>query len=300
MKKIKLLFGFFICFTMVPQTGLASGSGNAQMTQMLNIATAGAAGAYSAANFAACPPHNYPACIQGIMGILQMIQSLMGAANSGQTGADLLNGDYGGFTFDPGANGFCFDASTGCTPDAIDGQLTGLDTAFRTGEGYDDALAKLKNDAANKIKEMEKKGFKIDSAKGLITDPSGKTTTFAAAAANVPKNFGDAANAKFAGVIDQIKEQDKKRGLASEGGAAGSGGAGGIAFKDEYYGGGDGFGSGKGKKGKSDKDKKKSLLASLTDKDAKKGAIGIAGDNIFGMVNRRYIKKTKSAEFIKK
>ena len=83
------------------------------------------------------------------------------------------------------------------------------------------------------------------------------------------------------------------RGLAS------TGGGGGTIFKDEFYGGK----SGKGSKfnGKTKKNKKaKDLLAGLSDKDKAKSGIGIAGDNIFGMVNRRYEKKMKAKEFMKK
>ena len=285
MKALKMFFSLLVFFVVAPQAAQSqSGSGSAQVAQMANISTAGAAGAYSSANYAACSSSNYPACIQGIMGALQMMQSLSGASNSGATGAGLHSGDYGNFTFDPVSNGFCFDASAGCTPDGVDNQLAVMETPFKTGQGYDEALEELKIDAANKLKAFEKKGFKVDSSNGTITGPNGETTSFADAASKVPKDFGDKANQKFAGVLKKMN--GNSRGPAS---------AGKVVFKDEYYG-----GSSPKKKIKADNsiDKKKSLLASLTDKDAKKGAIGIAGDNIFGMVNRRYIKKTKSAEFL--
>jgi len=316
MRKIKTLLSLLVGLTLMPQTGFASASGSARATQILNIATAGAAGAYSAANFSRCgPPGSFYYCIQGIMGTLQMLQSLMGAANSGDTGAALLNGDYGSFEgFPPIGDVLCPASSTTCTPDAIDNQLADFNTPFQTGEGYPEALEKLKQDALNRLKTAEKKGFKIDRKNGVIVGPDGKKTTFAEAASQVPKNLGQDAQQKFSGAVAKLSggSSGADRGLASteEGkvgaqsktgkgfgadGASKAGGGSTSVASDSY---GLGSGSSLGKKG--GKGKKKSLFASLSDKDARKGAVGVAGDDIFGMINRRYIKKTKSSEFFKK
>lgn len=276
------------CVLFLPQVSFsAQGALNSQIAQGANLAASGLSSAYSGAQAAMCaPPDRIPPCIEAIKGILQMIQSLKGAGNSGSTGSTLANGDFGQFDFDPNEAGFCLDPSKGCKPDLIDKQLVGLDKSLKAGDSLEKAIDGLTQDAEKKLAGFSSKGFKIDRANGTITGPNGKVTNLASSKTKFPKDLSDLANKK----ISDIRSKLGGRSPAS----GGSGG--GVVFKDEYVG-----GSGSKKFGSRLKKKKKnSLLAGLSDKDAKNGGIGVAGDNIFGMVNRRYQKKTKSAEFLKK
>lgn len=285
MKKIKI-FVSLICFVLfLPQVSFGQGAADAsKFAQAANFAAAGGAGAHAATNAAACSPKNVPACIQAILGIIQQIQSLKGAGNSGSTGSALANGDFG--EFDPNEAGFCLDPSKGCKPDLIDKQLVGLDKSLKAGDSLGKAITDLTADAEKKLAGFAAKGFKIDQANGTITGPNGKVTTIANSKTKIPKSLSDLANKKIA----NIRASLGGRSLAS-----GSSGSSGVTFKDEYYG-----GSGSKKNAsKLKKKKKNSLLAGLSDKDARNGGIGVSGDNIFGMVNRRYKKKTKAAEFLK-
>jgi len=296
MKKIKLLFSFFVCLTLAPQTGFASASGNAQIAQVAGIASITAAAVYYKTKKAKCGGWgSYASCVAAIMAVIQMVQSIKGASAANGVRLDLCSGTNCGEPID---TDFCWSYSD-CPQDPYDKEAEeNFKTALTTGVGYDDAYNKLTKEAEDYIKDAEENGYSVDTSNGTITGPNGQTTTFAQAAKNFPKDFGKKALSKVAGAIAAIKARDKNRGLASSGGASGVGSGGGVAFQDEYY---DGLKSGNGfGKKKSKKNDKNSLLAGLSDKDAKNGGIGTAGDNIFGMVNRRYLKKNKSAEFLKK
>ncbi len=275
----------------------SGGAAGAHMARLQSLVGAAASGAYSAENFSRCgPPGSWHYCIKGVMGIIQLVGMLQGANNSGFAANELINGAYDEFGFDPTDAGFCMDSTSGCTPDGIDTALTGFGDAFTTGEGYESAIDAMESDALAKLSAIEAKGFKVDAKAGTITDPSGKVTNFSDVKTNVPKSLSKAASSKLAGIQTALEggasAKANKRGIAS------AGGAGGVIFKDEYIGGGLG---GALKKGKSKKDNGKGkFLAGLSDKDAKNGGVGFAGDDIFNMIQRRYTKKLKAKKFIGK
>ena len=174
MKRFKFLFVFCLSLGIGPQLAVANqGTANAVIAVAGNLGAAGASGQYSGQQFAQCkPPKGISHCIQGVLGIVQAIQSLLGAANSASSGSDLAAGDFGNFQFDPAENGFCFDPSTGCTPDGIDNSLASLDGAFKTGSGLEDALRRLADENQERLSEFEDQGFQVDQAAGTITDLS--------------------------------------------------------------------------------------------------------------------------------
>lgn len=271
--------------------GGTGGAAGAQMGRMQSLIGAAGSGAYAAQNFSCCGgPGSFSCCIKGVMGIMQLIQMLQGAKNSGIAAEALINGAYDEFAFDPYTAGFCTD-STSCSPDAIDSSLSGFTEAFKTGTGYDSAIAAMEAKALDQLADIEKKGFKVDKVAGTITDPSGKTTKFSDVKTDIPKSLSKSMDDKLAGVQTAMnaKTSGASRGVASKGG---------VIFKDEFVGGGL-----KGAFNKKNKVKKKDaseFLAGLSDKDAAKGGVGFAGDNIFNMIKRRYSKKMKDKEFLGK
>ncbi|MGH1468680.1 MAG: hypothetical protein ACRBBP_07350 [Bdellovibrionales bacterium] len=272
------------------------GAAGAHAGRIQAVIAAGASGTYASTNAAQCGWRSPMPCIRAAMGIMQLIQMLQGARNSGMAASALINGAYDEFGFDPTAAGFCMDSTSGCTPDGIDTALSGFEDAFTTGEGYEAAIDAMESDALAKLSAIEAKGFKVDTKAGTITDPSGKVTKFSDVKTSIPKSLSKAASSKLAGI--QAALAGKTSAKASKRGVASAGGAGGVIFKDEYIGGG--LGGSFGKKAKSKKDNKGEFLAGLSDKDAKKGGVGFAGDDIFNMIQRRYTKKLKAKEFIGK
>jgi hypothetical protein len=208
----------------------------------------------------------------------------------------LSNGGDGSFSFDPNTAGFCFDPSTGCSPDAIDGNLSGFNKAFSTGEGYDEAFAAAEQAALDQISEFEKKGFDVDLEAGTITDKNGKVTSLDdGGAPKFSASLSKAVSSKMSG----IKEALGSGSDASSRSLASAGAGGGVSPKAVSLGALGSFGSEQGVKAKK-KDGRGKFLAGLSDKDAGLNGVGFAGDDIFNMIQRRYTKKLQSKEFIGK
>ena len=290
MRKIKLGLSFVFCLLLFPQFGWSQAGGSLLNAQGSAVQSVGASAAYSAAYAAICSPKAIPACIEAIKGILQAIQGGKGAADNARAGSAVTSGDFAQFEFEPNEAGFCLDSSKGCKADTIDNQLKPFGDALKAGKGFDDALSILNKNNEKKLSAFERKGFKIDRANGTVTDPSGNVTKLSSTKTKIPASLKAALE----------KRANARKKIASGSGRSVASTGGGISYKDEYYG---GSSNRKKRKSKSDLDRekrKKSLLAGLSDKDAQKAVIGVHGDNIFGMVNRRYEKKTKSSEFMKK
>lgn len=286
---LSLVFSFSLVLA-APNVSYSSGGASAaHMARLKSLVGASASGSYASQHFACCSPKSFGCCIKGVMGIMQLIQMLQGAQNSGMSAEALINGAYDEFAFDPTTAGFCTGGDSTCTPDAIDTNLSGFDQPFKTGVGYDDAISDMKQSALDQLATAEKLGFKVDAENGTITDPNGKVTNMSDIKTNLPSGLSKNASDKMAGLDKALNSKTSgNRAVASVGGA------GGIVFKDEFVGGGLG---GLNKKKKDGQDTKE-FLAGLSDKDAKNGGVGFAGDNIFSMIQRRYSKKVTAKEFI--
>lgn len=277
----------FSMMLFTPTVSYGGGAGAGAGTAMLqSIMGAAGSAAYAGEHFSQCGGWgSWYHCVQGAMGVMQLLQMLKGADNSYDAAITLGDG-LGDFTFDPTDAGVCFDPT--CSPDAIDTALKGFSDAFQTGEGYDDAIAAMKAEAEAQLAAMEKKGYKVDAKAGVITGPGGKSFKMSDFKGKMSSKLSKALADKMQGVEKAI---GNKRSVASA-----SGKKGGVIFKDEYIGGLSGnFGK---KKSKKSGNSKGEFLAGLSDKDAGLGGIGFAGDSIFGMIKRRYSKKLKAKEFI--
>ncbi len=270
--------------------GAANGAGLAMIQSYVGAAAAGAA---AADQFTACAaPFAWFHCVTGGLLAIQAVFMVIGAGKAGDAAGLMCTGtsaSTGRCPVDPTESGLCFDAT--CDPDVIDSALVdaGFDDAFATGEGYEEAEAALLSKANAQLASLEKKGYKVNLKAGTITAPNGKT--FGGA------NFKGKMSSKLAKLTAEKMARIQKAFGAKQGVASAGGKKGGVIYQDEYVG---GFGSGNYGKKEKKKNKKGRFLAGLSDKDAGRGGVGFAGDDIFGMIKRRYTKKMKAKEFLTK
>jgi hypothetical protein len=284
----------------------AGGAQSANIARIQSYIGMGASAAYAASNFSKCSPKSPHYCREGLKGIMQALSMLNSAKNSGYTAAKLSGFNPDSFAFDPSDAGFCFDPSTGCTPNDIDGALDGFQDAFQTGDGYDAAADAFKDKLLKDLDKLKQMGYDPDIENGTLTDPNGNKVSVAASDTNMPQSLLDAAASRASGVESALGGGDgSDRALASEktgNGGSGSGAGGGLSGKGKFD--SDGFGldsKGLGLNHKNSKKKKrKDFLAGLSDDDASKKGVGFAGDDIFNMIQRRYSKKVSAKEFISK
>ncbi len=291
----KSLFSLILFFSV---GAFATGGAQSANITSVSASVAGvASGVHAQQNFARCSWLNFAPCIEGFMAIKQLIDMFKTARSSRGVALDLGNGDYGQFGFDPVDAGFCLDPNSGCTQDAIDQSLSTFSDAFTSGEGLEDALNEYEKNALNQLNAAaEKAGMTVDLEKGTVTDRNGNVSNLSDSSPTLSQNLSASASEKLSGLKSALGSGSSQRALASAGGAS-SGKA--KALTTSL---GSGLLSGSFNSTKNKKKKKKDLkgkfLAGLSDKDALKGGVGFAGDDIFNMIQRRYTKKINSKEFI--
>lgn len=285
-----------LTLTFVSYSSFATGGATQSMgvSMVQNGVATGAAATYTSTNSAKCSSKNFGACIRAMMGALQIAQLLKQLFDTAGKQQQFGIGDMPSLD---DLNGLCLNPeSSGCTQDAIDLQIsdTPMGEALKAGD-YDsflDAARQTQDDMNQVLSDLEAKGFKVDQEAGTFTGPDGRVQSLASLgndpnASALPSNVSEALSEKLAAL-----------GTSGKTGSAGAGGSGGgVKVIDEYIDGGlngkRGLASVEGKK----KKKKEDFLAAMGDK-AGEGAIGVAGDDIFKMIQRRYDKKKKTKEFI--
>lgn len=267
-------------------TGTAAPSVNtaANNTQGQNSGGQGAAAAagamyaaLSAMEFSQCGPHNPGACALGAMFAGMSALSFM---QSGE------HGNVAGQAYNTGLNTDAY--TTGTTPQTLqnsDGNGS-LNSASAD-------IAKLKNGIG---------GNMADIATGKITTADGKTysaSDFSSPASMAAAGFSPdqiAQAMEVSGKVEKKALEKVKLGAMTasngydEGG--GGGGAGGSSGKGHSSSDGDGAGSGLGALARSP-----AQVAGMT-KNFNGEPIGVAGDSIFDMMNRRYQVKEKQNAFL--
>ncbi|RZI59869.1 MAG: hypothetical protein EOP14_03480 [Pseudomonas sp.] len=249
------------------------------------------------------PQPNKAACIMMAMAVAQVGMALM-AKGGAKDSYDKLSSSYNP-AFDANGNPI----SSGTTTlggvnggNGTDGGSLGLNGSTSLLGGEITALEKK----YDKLKEsVTKAGITVSEDGKIATTKDGKkvsSSAFANAQAMKNAGFGasDIAGIDSAMADAKLKAADRLKGLASMMNDAGGGGgraAGGDEGGGGYGGGGGGsFADGAGKLGKSNT--KGPNLAGMSKKFGEDN-IGVAGDNIFEMITRRYQARDKADNFLK-
>ncbi len=270
-------------------TNAAGSSNSGSALAAIGQIVTGGVGVYMASM---CGPHNAMACVLAVQCALQLAQTA--AAKSGtdgvygaySPGTGGVGGTFG--TGDPGGGGSSTEPGDGT------GKGIGNGTAITTGAD----LIKIKSGLANA-------GVAIDPVTGAITLPNGQTVPANSSAGSMKASGFDSSS------IDQTLADEKKleaKLLANANAKTGTGSFG-------YQGGGGGratanvanpnasmdmnsfLNSRMGADGRNAKSGKASV-AGLSKKLGSEN-IGVKGDNIFEMVNRRYQSQHKQNAFLR-
>lgn len=296
MKKIIVAFIFIF---ISPSIVLAnSGSANAHMNVLQNMVAVGTTGAFAAVNYAHCnPPKGIPNCILAAMSVAQMGMNLANMFSSTGTRDQLAATDFDWSNPD-------WQAQLGTLDNPGDEFVSEFLTAGQTGSTDDilSAINRTQDKLDSQLADIESKsGISVDTEKGVVNFPDGTSKPFS--------DFSDQFKPSQAALdlqkkrLDALNNSNLAKTLAGSGDGT-SGGGGGVAVVDEVIdlgGGGSGFGFGKGSRGlaSTDGDGKNNddFLAALS--EGAQGGVGVAGDNLFKMMSRRFNSKKKKEEFIK-
>ena len=296
---MKVLIKTIIVLSLTVTSFQAYGSGATQnmgINMIQNGVATGVSVEYTVRNASSCGRTNFAACVRAALGAMQTLALLQQLVDTAGKQREFGMGDLPDIN---NLNGLCLNAtSAGCTPDSLDLQLTDtpIGEALKTGDldEFMNAVSQVENDVGSILSDLENKGYKVDQEAGTLTDPSGNTQSLQnlakdSSSSAIPSAVMDALSSKLTaiGSASNIKNKIDK----SSGNAVSN--VGGIRAVDEFY-------DAKARGPASLKKKKKSkddFLAAISDK-AGEGAVGVAGDDIFKMIQRRYNKKKKSKEFI--
>ena len=282
--------------------GASTGGATHQAGQQIasGVLAEGAAKGFIGAHKARCGSFNKWACVKAALGVVQLLQI---GVNIYDTLTKMKKYSADGSIGLDNIDGLCLNPeSSGCKPDSLDLQTskTTLGKALKTNniDNLLNATKETQSDMNDILSNLEKKGFKVDPVAGTLTMPDGQTQSLANLARNskasvLPAHASKALSKKLAA----IKKGGKGGGSRASGPKAG-GGVNTIYLDEDLN---------KDLKAKRDlahlkrKNKKnkenEDFLAAMADK-ASDNAIGVAGDDIFKMIQRRYNKKKKSKEFI--
>lgn len=267
--------------------------GQGMLSQIANVAMGGAMMQQFAAS---CTP-TAASCVWPYLAM-----GLLSFANAGASGGAT------GKSFDAsGQLDFCPECFNGMpgqtdyTPGSYDSfNLNGLDPSTPLSTGPYKTVGELQTAMNNLKDQVDKSGYKIDIPNQKIVSPEGKETTFADVNSMVTQGTGLSAE-EFASVKDGLSKAQEKLAadfnVASTGFDSGGGAGGGTGSKykfdsmdmdsslDSYL-------------KKLQQNRKPAAVAGMKKLINGNEAIGVAGDNIFDMVHRRYQHKRKSNVFI--
>lgn len=310
----KIVTAFFLIALSLQTSTVHAGAGAvgaAEANMALNITGQALAATYVGQNIGCCygckSHRRYTSCVKVAAGLAQAVllrKQFSQAKDVRNTfGLDEFTG------FKPDDMGFCLDPSTGCSQDSLDSSImsTPLGPALKSGdpEQLNKAMSDIEKLNTKTIKDLEAQGYSVDLDKGTVTGPDGKTQSLNDGM-SLPSSLESAMQSRAAAIDKNIANAGNTdgRGLASEGAdgaklkSANGSAQNATNFKNEFL--DDDLGSrnsnldGRFNKRKKTKDE---LLAAMADKD-QSGSVGMAGDDIFKMIQRRYDKKKKSSEFI--
>lgn len=269
----------------------SSGQDKAESMNMIS------AGLMTAAAAAACSAQDYGQCAMfAAMAVMNMSQAGADGGASGFNSGISNVTDWG----NDGTGGTGLDDGSG-------GSTTSWGNSGTSNYGKPGQLGSI-------LGTLKDNNWKVDPKNGSLTSPKGKkisskdfTSASALAAAGVPKGLADSVMSTAGKIEKEALSKANLKGGAGEGGedAFGEGGGGGggtkVVVTDEGYGGADGLGggglggAGAGLGGMGG-DRNPTSVAGMT-KKFNGELIGVSGDSIFDMMNRRYKKKSDDGAF---
>ncbi len=182
----------------------------------------------------------------------------------------------------------------------------GTDTKDPGPKGFNNSFflpdAKLPPNIQSVIDKMNADGYKVDLTNGTFTTPDGKSISLkdASNGSKVEAKLGLPAGT-YAKGMEMVNEVYKKNGFGDANAMADSIGGGGINSvgdnQNEGYDGSGGKGNRKDANASGERAPASALVAGLTTKYNGEN-IGVAADDIFSMVSRRYSLKTLQDSFI--
>lgn len=277
-------------------TGMKSGAEDSSkqesLGQALNMAMGGGLIAYGIALNNSTPGSGTPYIIMGLGNLAQA--AMMGGASKH---AD----EVGGFSTDPCAYGACSDFDPG-TGGGSGGGAGGGGSGDNPGGGDTNPFAKKGSGSdpatlARNLDNLKSQGYKLNED-GSVTDPKGKT---------YPAGFGSVADLKSSGAdgkglafVKNLQDEYNKKfkdamanvssmGFNNAGGGAGGGGSSYQADNSDPF--------ADFLKKMKNKNRAPTSVAGMK-KVINGDAIGVAQDNIFDMIHRRYKKKKESGFFL--
>ncbi len=275
-----------------PQYIVPGQGGNAaeagRSTNTMQLLTAGVSGAAAGMYASRCSPYSVWNCVfagMAAIGAVQSLQSAKGAKNAGMQ----LSG------FDPS-----LDVGAGGVGDGTAGTGTGT-----TGTGGLDSTIPqaVARDLAQVRNSLEKSGVKMSPDGKSMTTPDGRTFDMSKGAGNSEQDLmamGFSQSEAAAALADSRaigKKVDEKFKQMSQ--LAGAGGGGGGRAVAAAEGGGDPFaGFDPFARERAARNRKKAKVSGLTKKLGSDN-IGVAGDDIFEMVTRRYKARDEQNAFLK-
>ncbi len=270
-------------------------AGNSSKGSALTIVGEGITGGMGVYMGRQCPPNNYMACFMAAQCALQLISSL-----GSQSSMDGVNGAYQASGYGTG---------TGGTGDP-NGGSSGTDNNGTSGPGSANNAHTANSGALANLQKIQsslsRAGVKIDPATGNITMPNGSTVSANASPDSLKGLPGFDPLQVDSALADEKKMEASLLAKAAAGGAFGG-----------YQSGGGGSRSGANavNPNASNDDAMNRYLAGLNGKNRNPGSIkqgvaglsrklgsesiGVKGDNIFEMVNRRYQAQDKQNAFLR-
>jgi hypothetical protein len=294
-------------------SGVGTASSSGGNGQIIMLASAGAAVASATVLKTPCMNafSSAWACPLMALAIGQIASSLGGAGKAGSSKdnfRDLGNVVGGGAgAGGAGAGGAGDPAALGLDQSGAGGGNGGLGDKNQSSllGSQIDSLSQAADKLAN---DLKKSGYTVSADGKTVTYPNGKkvsTSTFGSPAAMSAAGFSDSQISDMQNALDQAnKAADAKfKSIASltndvgggGGGAGSSGGGGGDTASGGDYGGGGAF---KDPFGKNGKGRAGAGVAGMSKKLGDDN-IGVAGDDIFQMITRRYQARDKADNFIK-
>lgn len=294
-----------------PQYIVPGQGGNAaeagRSSSSMQYLTAGVNGVAAAMYGAKCGSQNYWACAMSAISAVGAVQSLQSARGANSAGMQLSG-------FDPSQYGGGLPGGTGGTDqygNPIDtgvgsgGDTGGTGTTGTGGTGLGSTIPQaVARDIAQAKNALDKSGVKISPDGKTMTTPDGRTFDLARGAGSTDDLLamgltqGEAAQAMADGRAIAKKANEKYKQMAQLPGAGGGGGGGGRAVAAES-GGGDPFaGFDPFARERAARNRGKVKVSGLT-KKLGSDTIGVAGDDIFEMVTRRYKARDEQNSFLK-
>lgn len=285
-----------------------TGSDSGKQASGVQMVSMGASVAMAGYLMTQCGPKNPMACAMAAMAASQATSLLGSSKGSKAAGAGMSTWDpsLGQWTNNPNFDADGSSKINGWQPSTPDNP-TARDPNNPTATTASNPVEQRALDQINGMKsQLEKLGYKISKDGTSVKMPDGREISGAAmaspsamAAAGMSASEISSAQAALKAAQDKAAAKFKTASLGADAGGGG-GGSGGVGGRDPAADGGSGMGQMFGKfPWDKEKDKKDKNRLSGMSKKLGNDNIGVAGDDIFEMVTRRYKARDAANDFLK-